>query len=191
MESGRIRWCKKGEELTKKAPKNATVTIKPETVANCGSAALFLKGLTLSNGLVLPLVVEVGVLRVETELTVIESTGILPLPPPLLVLKMVLRAVVEVPVGVVGVVVTPPESRQVALPDASRAQVVPGRQQKFSPGHSMVVGSAHPRFEGFSKRSQSYHTGAHSPDMVVQVLPRGQHPISPLVAVKHTCRNTE
>ena len=64
------------------------------------------------------------------------------------------RMVVEVPVGEGGVKVTPPESRHIALPAASRAQVVPTRQQKFSPGHSTGARSAHPRLGEVQQRSR-------------------------------------
>ena len=47
----------------------------------------------------------------------------------------------------------PFESRQIARPVASREQVAPIRQQKFSPGHSTDAGSAHPRWVEVQRRS--------------------------------------
>ena len=61
-----------------------------------------------------------------------------------LALLLVLTWVVEGPTGATGATVAPLELRQVAAPVESRPQVVPATQQKFSPGHSVDVGSAHP-----------------------------------------------
>jgi len=55
--------------------------------------------------------------------------------------------------------VPPVGLRQTALRAASREQVVPGRQQKFSPGHATVAGSAHPRWVEVQQRSKLYLPG--------------------------------
>ena len=85
--------------------------------------------------------------------------------PPLLTLVLVLVKVLKFGVvvaeGTVGgavVMVAPLESIQVALPVASRPQVVPARQQKFSPGHSTAVLSAHPGLVEVQSRSRIMFT---------------------------------
>jgi len=143
--------------------------MRPDAPVAGGTAALFLKGLRFER-----LLSVVDVLG-EVFVTAAMELLLLLLPLPLLLLLLlllplpvpVLAGLVEVAVGVgLLLLLPPPPGVQMAAPFASRPQVLPGGQQKDSPGHSTFALSA-------------------QPETVVQVLPRGQHPMSPLSAVKH------
>ena len=109
---------------------------------------------------------------------------LLPLPFELAVLVLVDVALV---LGTGRLPFEPPV--QVGAPLESRPQVAPTGRQKDSPGHGTAAGSRQPGM-GVQRRcgrSLSRERGADVPETVVHVLRRGQHPMSPLVAVKHTC----
>ena len=114
--------CEKVRELTKKAVKNATVTIKPEVTVTSGAAPFPISSIP-------------GLPKVR-----VGMSG------PVWVVSFGLPGVAVVVYVVLRVVGTPDESRQTAFPAAPRLQVVPARQQKVSPGHSINLGSAHPRW---------------------------------------------
>ena len=125
----------KVRELTKKAVKNATVTIKPEVTVASGAAPCAPSS-SVPGEVTLVVISGVAVaVFVVLRVVVVESVVSFDPPGVTIAVYVVLR--------VVG---TPDESRQTALPAASRLQVVPARQQKVSPGHSINLGSAHPRW---------------------------------------------
>ena len=110
---------------------------------------------------------------------------LLPLPFELADLVLVLVDVALVGTGTLPF--EPPVQR--AAPLESRPQVAPTGQQKDSPGHVTAVGSTQPGM-GVQRRcgrSLSREHGADVPETVVHVEPKGQHPMSPLSAVKQLC----